>query len=83
MPLTTDRSKYPNQRDIAKCRGSDCGADIVWLKTKAGKRIPVDAMPAKKTAAEKWRPPYAGETEYVHGEHKPHHIDCPNAEDFR
>lgn len=26
----------------AKCRGENCGAEINWYKTPAGKRIPLD-----------------------------------------
>lgn len=30
---------------VSQCRDADCGADIIWAVTKAGKRTPVDADP--------------------------------------
>ena len=33
----------PYPKDIAQCRG--CEADIVWMKTKKGKNIPVNVVP--------------------------------------
>lgn len=34
--------------DYAKCKGTDCGAEIIWIKTEAGKNHPVDRKPEKR-----------------------------------
>lgn len=31
-------TRYP----VSQCRDADCGADIIWAITRAGKRMPVD-----------------------------------------
>ena len=33
----------PSDAPVAQCTGPTCGAPIVWLKTPAGKNMPVDA----------------------------------------
>lgn len=66
---------------MATCKG--CGAAIVFLRTPAGKLMPVDA--ALTTIVQQLR-------ELVNGEaacgaplvgHVPHHITCPQADQFR
>lgn len=69
----------PFPKDITICRGEDCGAEIVFLKTKRGKNIPVNVIPTEW----EFRGPNAGEIEYLSGEHQPHHATCPNVGDFR
>lgn len=83
MSLTSSRSPYPNPRDVTRCRAEDCQEEIVFLKTKSGSRIPVNARPSKKVSTDKWRPPFDGERDYVHGEHQPHHATCTNPDSFR
>lgn len=69
----------PLPRDVSRCRAGDCGADIVWLKTKAGRPMPVNVVPTNKL----YRGPNAGETEFVYGEHESHFSTCPAATSFR
>lgn len=67
-------SPYPNAgpypRDIVTCSG--CEADIVWMKTRTRKRIPVNVMPTET----KFRGPKAGELKFVVGEHQCHFDTC-------
>lgn len=51
---------------VVHCRS--CNAEIVWLKTKAGKSMPVDAATVKP-----------GDTEFEHGRHMSHFGTCPQA----
>ena len=55
---------------VAHCRS--CQARIVWLRTKAGKRIPVDAGTVE-----------AGAKEYDPKRHISHFATCPEAAKFR
>ncbi len=59
---------------MAKCRS--CDADIVWLKTKAGKNMPVDADEDAVVDAE------AGRL-FDRDEHTSHFETCPDAEKHR
>jgi len=52
------------------CRS--CGREIVWMKTKNGKNIPVNA--------ETWEP---GDELFEPGRHVAHFADCPNADQHR
>jgi hypothetical protein len=63
-------------RDTKTCT---CGTEIVFLTTHNGAKMPVNVLPTDA----KFRGPTAGETQFVHGEHQPHWVDCPDAEDFR
>ncbi|KKK70334.1 hypothetical protein LCGC14_2925040 [marine sediment metagenome] len=54
---------------------SSCGADIVWGKTKAGKRIPLDAAPIGGLMNE--------ETGEVMRLRQTHFATCPNAKEHR
>jgi hypothetical protein len=67
----------PWPQDVMQCR--TCKADIVWLRTKAGKSMPVNVQP---TAAP-FRGPTAGETAYKHGEHQSHFVTCPQRDEHR
>ncbi len=60
------------------CRG--CGAQIVWVETKHGKRQPIDPKPEKRLVVD-WRqdPPRAR----VVDTYTPHHATCPVADQFR
>lgn len=55
---------------MAKCRS--CDADIVWLKTAAGKDMPVDAASASPE-----------DQVFDAKKHKPHWATCPNADRHR
>ena len=56
---------------MSKCKG--CGAEIVWIKTKAGKNMPCDEK--KITIVTD-----SGET--ITG-HTPHWASCPKFKDFK
>ncbi len=65
--------------NTAKCRS--CGAYIVWLKTKAGKTMPVDADSVDDADA----PVGAGEKPLfdANAGHVSHFATCPNADKHR
>lgn len=52
------------------CRG--CGAQIVWLKTAAGRSMPVDAVSVE-----------VGDREFDYARHMSHFATCPEAAAFR
>lgn len=54
----------------AECRS--CGAQIVWMKTAAGKNMPVDAETVE-----------SGDTEFDGKHHVSHFSTCPNAAQHR
>lgn len=62
------------EHEISRCRGQDCGADIVWLRRtdNPDKRIPVNAD--EVSAEDGYFDPQ---------KHKPHRASCPNAADFQ
>jgi len=75
--LLVEAAEYLSDRmigdlEVALCRGKDCGADIVWLVTKAGKAIAVDAEQVEE-----------GDDQFEYGRHIAHFTTCPNADDFR
>jgi len=41
--------RYP----VSQCRDAECGADIIWAITKAGKRMPVDKVPEPDRSEER------------------------------
>lgn len=55
-------------------RCSSCGADIVWFRTKAGKRMPVDEATTAPTDAEHM---------LDLSRHRSHFATCPNANQHR
>lgn len=63
MTQATDYKESP-------CRS--CGTLIVWMVTKSGKRMPVDATSAK-----------FGDKEFDHTRHVSHFATCPNANQHR
>jgi len=65
-------SRLIGDHEIVKCRGKDCHADIVWLVTKYGKPIAVDA--------DKVEP---DDDQLRYGHHIVHFATCPNADHFR
>lgn len=60
----------PYPKDIVTCSG--CEADVVWMKTKHQKSIPVNVVPT----ASKYRGPRPGELKFVFGEHQCHFDTC-------
>lgn len=62
---------------VSRCRA--CQTEIVWLKTRAGKAMPVNLLPTAKP----FRGPNAGEELFVYGAHQPHFVTCPKADEFR
>ena len=60
---------------ISKCRG--CGADIIWIETHEGKKMPVDAKPKAgftKDFVGNWKHTLL---------HESHFATCPQAGKFR
>jgi hypothetical protein len=71
---------------VTYCRGRGCNAEIVWVKTPAGKWTPVDAKPVKVWVLEVVD--VANETG-LHGRpgklvtgHVPHWATCPAVAQF-
>jgi hypothetical protein len=60
----------PRIPQVAKCTA--CGREIIWLRTRAGKNMPVHAETVQ-----------AGDNEYTYGKHEPHWGACPKANEFR
>jgi hypothetical protein len=56
----------PDPKDVLPCPG--CKTEVLWLAGPYGVSWLVNAEPV----IESFRPPYAGEMKYVHGEHEPH-----------
>lgn len=54
---------------MSKCKS--CNAEIIWLKTAAGKNMPVDADT------------YHGEEQFDREKHQSHFATCPDADKFR
>lgn len=73
--MSLDAGPYP--KDVKPCEA--CEADMVFLRTKKRKWIPVNVVPTES----KFRGPNAGETKFVYGEHQPHFMSCPCAGEFR
>lgn len=65
------------QNQIAECKS--CGAEIVWMKTKKGKNIPVD-LPDEEDAM---RQEVLSADLYNRDLHTTHFDTCPNAEKHR
>jgi hypothetical protein len=59
-----------HERRIVRC--SSCRAQIIWLKTPAGKNMPVDADTVEPE-----------DTELDLSRHKSHFATCPNANQHR
>ena len=57
---------------MANCRS--CGAEIIWLKTKAGKNMPVDLPHPGAIEAD---------TVFDSDRHISHFARCPNADEHR
>lgn len=68
-PIEPIRRKHPF---TVPC--SSCGADIVWFRTKSGKRMPVD---------ERTTQPTDREDQLDLKRHVSHFATCPNADQHR
>lgn len=73
--MSLNAGPYP--KDIKRCRA--CGADMVFLKTKRGKWIPVNVVPTESG----FRGPNAGERKFIYSEHQPHFVTCTDPAPFR
>lgn len=68
------------QNATSKCSG--CGAEVGWVITKRGKRMPVDAESLTDEDVEILG--RVGESlDYRHGDHTSHFGTCPKAGEFR
>ncbi len=56
----------PDPRDVVRC--GHCQRKVLWLPGAYGQWMLVEAKPT----IDDFRPPFAGELKYVHGEHQPH-----------
>lgn len=65
-----DGTTEAHEQRIARCR--TCRAEIVWLKTSAGKNMPVDAHSVKPE-----------DDEFEPGRHVSHFSTCPQANQHR
>lgn len=68
---------------MAKCRS--CDAEIIWMITSTGKRIPADANDAARKAQQAIRDSagYGVSPTFVPKYHQSHFATCPNADDHR
>jgi hypothetical protein len=65
-----------------QCRGNTCGEQIGFVKTRAGKSMPVNAESlSDEDIAALSR--VGGSVDYRSGEHIPHHSTCCDVESFR
>ena len=71
----SDPGPYP--KDVSQCRG--CGSDIVFLRTKGRKWIPVNVVPTDADL----RGPNAGEDKFKYRVHQAHFDTCTDAPVFR
>jgi hypothetical protein len=62
----------PDPKDISRCRS--CRAELVFLRTKNGKRMPVNVVPTEPA----FRGPNNGEVLFCYGEHQSHFQTCTN-----
>jgi hypothetical protein len=58
----------PAEKDIVPC--AICGRGVVWMPIHYGDWVQVEAEP--DDSDQFYRPPFAGELKYVHGQHKLH-----------
>ena len=65
-------SRLIGKHEIVSCRGKDCDADVVWMATNSGKRVPVNPDNVE-----------ADDDRFRHGHHVAHFATCPNADQFR
>lgn len=75
--MTENMRAGPLPKDIAHCRS--CEAAVVFVRTAAGKLMPVNVNPTDA----RYRGPNAGELAYVHGAHQSHFATCPAAQKHR
>jgi hypothetical protein len=66
-----DDTTEAHERRITRCRDTRCNARIIWLKTVAGKNMPVDADTVE-----------ASDDVYDAARHTSHFKTCPGANKF-
>lgn len=62
--------------EIKRCRS--CKAPIVWMRTRRGKNVPVDADTVDEAEHDE-----EGRPMFVYGTHVAHFTTCPNAAQHR
>ena len=65
MSFNDDDTTEAHEKRIGRCREPSCNARIVWLKTAAGKNMPVDADTVE-----------SDDTEYDSARHESHFRTC-------
>jgi hypothetical protein len=70
MSFLDDDTTEAHEARITRCRS--CRAQIIWLKTAAGKNMPVDADSVE-----------AEDQEFQPGRHVSHFSTCPQADQHR
>jgi hypothetical protein len=89
--MATDQEQLPVEADprvpTARCRGTGCGAEIIWVLTPAGKWTPVDAKPVRVYILEidqrvENSTGLAGRPGKLVAGHVPHWATCPAAKQF-
>ena len=70
MSFLDDETTEAHEKRITRCKS--CRAQIVWLKTVAGKTMPVDADTVE-----------ANDEVYEHGRHVSHFGTCPQSDQWR
>lgn len=58
----------------SQCRS--CKAPVIWIKTRSGRRMPLDAKPEKRIVVN-------GEYAEVTDTYVSHFVTCPNASEHR
>lgn len=66
------RSRMIGDNEVVKCRGSSCGADIVWLDMEHGRKKPVDVKGVE-----------ASDRAFDYTRHTAHAKTCKNPDEFR
>jgi hypothetical protein len=61
-----------HEKRITRCRSDDCRARIIWLKTRDGKNMPVDADSVEPE-----------DDEFDPDKHESHFASCKDASKFR
>lgn len=70
--MSTEAPETTREHELRITRCKSCRAEIIWLPTPAGKRMPVDAHSVKPEDAE-----------FEWGRHVSHFSSCPNAHEHR
>lgn len=63
---------------MATCRS--CGAEILWVRTSKGRKMPLDAEPSKRVLVAEIEGMRVGQ---IRDTFTPHWATCPNADEHR